>query len=39
MLKLEWFIKTLVMAYKDKKISKHIRESVDKNEGIVAERF
>ena len=27
------------MAYKDKKISKHIRESMDKNEGIVAKRF
>ena len=39
MLKPEWFIETLVMAYKDEKILEHIRESVDKDEGIVAKRF
>ena len=39
MLKPEWFIETLAVAYKDKKILEHIRESVDKDEGIVAKRL
>ena len=39
MLKPEWFIETLAMAYKNKKILEHIRESVDKDKGIVAKRF
>ena len=39
MLKPEWFIETLAVAYKDEKILERIRESVDKDEGIVAKRF
>lgn len=39
MLKPEWFIETLAVAYKDEKILERIRESVDKDEGIVTKRF
>ena len=39
MLKPEWFIETLAVAYKDEKILECIRESVDKDKGIVAKRF
>ena len=39
-LKLEWFIEILVVAYKDdKKILKYIRESVDNNKRIIAKKF
>ena len=38
MLKPEWFIKTLAVAYKDEKILKCIRESMDKDKGIVTKR-
>ena len=34
----EWFIKTQVVAYKDEKILKCIRESMDKDKGIVTKR-
>ena len=39
MLKLEQFIEILAVAYKDKKILKYIRESMDKDKGIVIKRF
>ena len=39
-LKLEWFIEILVVAYKDdKKILKYIRESVDNDKRIIAMKF
>lgn len=39
-LKLEWFIEILVVAYKDdKKILKYIRESVDNDKRIIAKKF
>ena len=39
MWKPEWSIEALAVAYKDEKILKCIRESVNKDEGIVAKRL